>query len=244
MDMMRAVALKTALLAAATLVVVTAAAEANPGDFVAYTGFSVVPGNVNIGLKETDSVPGRTGTFNTGEIVLDNVVGQINGKAIGPGATLDVWCLDLTQNLSSSFTYDHVGDLTTAGAGGGNPTLNATQINEIGDLMVDGISAADKVAIQLAIWKIEYPSLQILSGETPGIAADLTTDLNSLAVLFPVTVTLLADAVTSPDQAVGFAVPAVPIPGALALFAGGLGGLGFLGAAGRRRRRKEVARAA
>ena len=66
-------------------------------------------------------------------------IGQItlHGAGVDAGQSIAVWCLDIFNLLTTSATFN-VGPLTTAGAGGSNPTLSAAQISEIGSLMMHG----------------------------------------------------------------------------------------------------------
>ena len=159
------------------------------------------------------------------------IAGEITliGAGVNSGQTLDAWCLDLLNTLASGpFTYQ-ISPLTTAGAGGLNPPLTQTQITEIGDLMFDGLSALDKVAIQLAIWSVEYPGFSTL-GVDPTTLSDEAIDLALVTGSpFAVDINLLHDAPVLPNQALAFAVLPVPLPGAMWLFATGLAGLIGLG---------------
>ena len=202
-----------ALLATAALMITNAA----QADNFTYGSFSV-DGAVGVDIQQ----PVQRSVL-AGQIVLV-------GAGINAGQNLDVWCLDLLNTLQGGpYTYQ-ISPLGTTGAGGGNPPLTAAQITEIGDLMVDGLSALDKAAIQLAIWKIEYPTFATL-GVDAGILADEAIDLAAVeGSPFGVQVTLLHDAPIQPNQALAFAVPTeVPLPGAMWLFGTGLVGIMALG---------------
>jgi hypothetical protein len=196
-----------ALLAATALMIGNAA---HAGTFT-YGSFSVNGVGVDIQQPIQRSVI-------AGEITLI-------GAGVNSGQTLDVWCLDLLNSLQvGPYTYQ-ISPLTTAGAGGLNPPLTQTQITEIGDLMFDGLSALDKVAIQLAIWSVEYPGFQTL-GVDAGTLSDEAIDLASVTGSpFAVDINLLHDAPVQPNQALAFAVTPVPLPGAMWLFVTGLAGL-------------------
>ena len=83
----------------------------------------------------------------------------LNGAGPNSGQTLTAWCLDVSVYLTTSGTYT-LGPLTTAGAGGSNPTLTTGQISEIGSLMLNALSSDtnSSAATQLAIWMLEYGS--------------------------------------------------------------------------------------
>jgi hypothetical protein len=158
-------------------------------------------------------------------------------------ATLPAWCVDLLNQLSTSSTTLTISSLTTAGVGGGNPTLTSTQIGQIGALMVHGNALVTanpgtnvSAAIQLAIWSVEYTGLSFDDANFyPGLPALVTTYLGNVSGVNPLwapvlNVTLLSD---SPgNQSLGFVTP---IPGALPLF---ITGLGLLGAGIARRKKK------
>jgi hypothetical protein len=204
--------MKTGLktLIAATALITSSAAQA---DSFTYGSVDVI-GPVAVDIQQ----PVQRSVI-AGEIVL-------HGAGINAGQDINAWCLDLLNTLlAGPYTYQ-ISPLTIAGAGGGNPALTQTQLTEIGDLMIDGLSALDKVAIQLAIWKVEYPNFATL-GVDAGILLDEAVDLSTVeGNPFDVQVNLLHDAIIEPNQALAFAVvPEVPIPGAIWLFATGLLGL-------------------
>jgi hypothetical protein len=197
------------------------------------------------------SVVDEKQVFVTGPSLVTDPKG--GGFQIGAGqiqlqigaSTLPAWCLDLLDPLGTLATTLTISNLTTAGAGGGNPTITNTQIGEIGALMVHGNALVGtdpnaSAAIQLAIWKVEYQDFSfdenIASLFYPGLPdlADLYYNDVIGGTWAPVTtVGLLSD---SPgNQSLGFVTP-IPVPGALPLF---IGGLGLLGAVMARRKRKQ-----
>jgi hypothetical protein len=168
---------------------------------------------------------------------------KIPGAGSNTGQTLDVWCLDLLNLLQAGpYTYQ-ISPLTTAGAGGSNPTLTSLQITEIGDLMLNGANGSNPdrfAAAQLAIWAVEYGVAFSTSGVGATLAALEATDIANVRpggawYNTNVQVNLLHDAVTAPNQTLGFAV--TPLPATLPLFASSLGALGLLGW---RRKRKAL----
>jgi hypothetical protein len=176
----------------------------------------------------------------------------LNGAGPNSGQTLPAWCLDVSTYLTTSGTYT-VGPLTTAGSGGSNPALTAGQIDEIGSLMLNGLSSDtnSSAATQFAIWMLEYGSKFSYSGVSSAVTALALTYENNVMpggkwYCPNCTVALLS---SQGDQNLGYAlpteggsdIPAVPLPAALPLFATGLGALGLLGW---RRKRKAAALAA
>lgn len=182
----------------------------------------------------------------------NNVVGaagQITlvGAGANTGQTLKAWCLDVFTYLTNSNTYQ-ISSLTTAGAGGSNPALSATQLAQIGALMVNGgalVGSATDVsaAVQLAIWRTEYGAGFTYSG--------LSAAVTNLANLYlanvanggiwsgtSYAVTLLS---ASGDQTLGYAsgeqngeLTPTPLPAAWLLMMTGVAGIGYVA----RRRRK------
>jgi hypothetical protein len=117
-----------------------------------YNGYSVV-NEQTIQLLTPNNIYGGMG-----EVTL-------NGTGANATQTLNVWCLDIFIYLLGSDTYNE-GLLTINGATGSsfNPTLKPKQIGEIGALMANANSLISantdaSAAIQIAIWKIEYPDL-------------------------------------------------------------------------------------
>jgi len=189
---------------------------------------------------------------------IDAGAGQIvlQGTKADAGTTLMAWCLDLYDTLegnkrNQSYTYT-VGALTTAGAGGANPSLSLTQIGEIGGLILEGDSLLANAtnhssklvsaAIQIAIWTIEYGNNFKLSfwndGNLTTLAASYVADIENGVWGLDYGVDLLSGhgnqtlAFIDPN----FSNPATPIPGTLGLFGGGLA---LLALAGWRKRRKQ-----
>jgi hypothetical protein len=169
-------------------------------------------------------------------------IGQItlHGAGVDAGQSIAVWCLDIFNLLTTSATFN-VGPLTTAGAGGSNPTLSAAQISEIGSLMMHGNALINSntdvsAATQLAIWTVEYGNAFKFSGASSTLAALAQQFVSNVMVggqwnnCPTCAVTLFS---SDGDQNMGQPSP-VPLPGALPLFATGLGALALLG----RRRRK------
>ena len=155
----------TGTLAGVSLLAMAGAAQA---DQFQYSGESVFDEN-SVTITEPRSI-----TANVGQI-------RLTGSGPNAGQTLPVWCIDILHNLAGSDTYA-INALTTAGAGGGNPTLTATQISEMGSLMIQGtldlpltgtqdpdhLGALASTAFQLAIWQIEYEFELDHAARTPG----------------------------------------------------------------------------
>ena len=200
-------------------------------DTFTYDGASINPANVSVTIS---SPVART--VLAGEITL-------NGAGPNTGTNLAVWCLDLFNSLVTNSLYTYQENmLTTAGAGGSNPALTTLQITEIGDLMLSG--DADLAAVQLAIWKVEYGANFTVLGAPP---SETTEENKLLAEVQPggalyntgVNVTLLHDAIVSPNQSLAFAAP-VPGPtlgGGLPGILAGFAGLGMVGLQRSRKRR-------
>ena len=88
------------------------------------------------------------------------------------GAVIDAWCVDVFDYLLGSGTFQ-TGPLTT---------LSSTQIGEIGALaehgdsllLNSGGSADVSMAIQVAIWSVEYPGFTYSGGDS--VVQQLVTD--------------------------------------------------------------------
>jgi hypothetical protein len=226
-------------------VLLLSASGAARADVLTYT-------DVNILNKETVNIiagaPG--GDASAGEIQLK--VGT---------STLVAWCLDLFNNLGGISPGNPlpitltISDLATAGsAGGNNPSLNTTQIGQIGALManagsvIGGPNPDASAAIQVAIWNIEYGSTFAFTAPfnlgLPGLESTYVANVGGIGgngpiVWAPVTpVTLLSDFpynTQDGNQSLGFVTP-IPVPGTLPLI---ITGLGLLGAVTSRRKRKQ-----
>jgi hypothetical protein len=182
-------------------------------------------------------------------------IGQIVLQGAGASAgQLVAWCLDSYDFLATSGTYT-VGPLTTAGAGGSNPSLSAAQISEIGSLMLNGTALINgstdvSAATQLAIFMVEYGANFTYSGISPAVtslAQEYESNVMSGGPWFceNCTVTLFSldgdqTLGTGSLPATGRGVDTTPLPAALPLFASGAGVLGFLSW---RRKRKAQATA-
>lgn len=222
----------------ATTAVLGLASPALADQFV-YSSESVFQGQ-NITITSPNSI-----TADTGMIQL---VGSRNG---GPTTILDAWCVDLFHTLQNSAIYNIV-PLTTAGSGSPNPSLTATQINEMGTLMLRGVADTPgdvfgtntSAAFQLAVWAVEYGgTLLDNANSVPGLQALVTQMVANASVggiwFDPnATVELLDAAPTNQVLAFGADVAATPLPAALPMF---LGGLGILGLVSRRRKQKPAA---
>jgi hypothetical protein len=165
------------------------------------------------------------------------------------GATIDAWCIDLFHDASlgtqaPNFDYDIVPIATDNNPdyADGDP-LSASQIDEIAylvnygnNLLADGGDGyginQDSAAVQLAIWEVEYPTLEYWdypSGPAPSSLVSQTGDLVEMADA----AWAAGDVIGSAEEMLGvdgqqsyaIAVPAsvyedspVPEPGSLALF--------------------------
>jgi hypothetical protein len=217
----------------ATVAVLGIGMGAAQADNFTYTGFSVDPG-VSVTLTDPALLANPL-QASVGEITLTGT-GTFLGSPITSIAT---WCVDILTSLNATGSYNIVSFTGPGSVGNGNPSVSALQVTEIASL-IDAFGGAldnNKVATQLAIWRLEYgPGLTFSSNDTADIAASivLAADASSGGSLFnPLAGLKLLDVVPT-DQIL--AVAATPIPAALPLFAGGLGLMGFLS----RRRKRNV----
>lgn len=194
-------------------------------------------GSMSVTNMQTVQITSPNNIFGgMGQIVL-------NGSGANLGQTITAWCLDVFTYLTNSGTYQ-ITPLTTAGAGGSNPSLTTTQMGQIGSLILHGNalvgSSADvSAAIQLAIWKTEYgSSFNYSPGSVSSNVSNLvTTYLANVASggawSTPVNVTLLQQA---GNQTLGFIdgfsngeLTPTPLPSTLTMMLGALFLCGFVG---------------
>lgn len=177
-------------------------------------------------------------------------MGQIalNGSGANAGQTLPAWCLDVSTYLTNTGSYQ-IAPLTTAGAGGMNPSLTTTQIGQIGSLMANGnalikLNAGTDVsaAIQLAIWQTEYgASFSYAPGSVSSGVLDLvTTYLADVATggAWGSAVTNVSLLSQPGNQTLGFvnsgfSTGETPLPTTLTMMLGGLAFVGLFGFFGR-----------
>ena len=101
------------------------------------------------------------------------------------GGVIDAWCVDIFNYLQGSGVFE-TGPLTTDSSPppGGPIALSSTQVGEIGALVDHGdflvlnpglYSSADvSMAIQIAIWSVEYPRFSYTGGD--GVVQQLVSD--------------------------------------------------------------------
>jgi hypothetical protein len=193
-----------------------------------YSSYSVKNGQ-SISITKPNSISGSAGEI------------ELIGSGANKGQDILAWCLDIYDYLKGSGSYQ-IGQLTTAGTGGKNPTLTTTQIGEIGaliehgDALIAAPGAAYNVsaAIQLAIWEVEYgttgPSKFTYSGLSSGspssstLAAGYVLDVqNGTWGLVPAADVYLLSA--SGNQDLAYVV--TPLPSTWTLMLIGLASLGF-----------------
>ena len=203
--------MKRLLLSSVALLALSSAASADTFKAVDYT----VIGGQNVFLTSPKA---------------ENVsAGQIH--LIGEGGTfMDVWCLDVFDNIVKPYTYD-IHTFTSGGTYQGVAALTDTAERQIAALMFIGsnLAGVDKAAIQLAIWKAEYGGA-FGSDASGALLADQNnylsnTSFGGLWDRGDLTLTLLTDAPEVKSQAFGMAtVAAVPEASTWAMMI-----LGFLG---------------
>ena len=186
------------------------------------------------------TVTGGQNVFLTSPKPENVSAGQIH--LIGEGGTfMDVWCLDVFDNIVKPYTYD-IHTFTSGGTYQGVASLNDVAERQIAALMFIGsnLAGVDKAAIQLAIWKTEYGGL-FGSDASGALLADQNTYLSntSFGGLWDrgdLTLTLLTDAPEVKSQAFGMAtVAAVPEPATWLMMIAGFFGIGGVAMAKRRR---------
>jgi hypothetical protein len=217
------------LLLAGVAITSLAAALPAKADNFNYTGFSVDPG---ISVTLTDpTLLNAPFTASVGQITLTGT-GTFMGNPI---TSIAAWCVDILTGLNPTGSYNIVPFPGPGSVGNGNPSISALQVTEMASVIDHFGGALDNnpAAAQLAIWRLEYgPGLTFSSSSTAGLAditasVTLAAEASSGGSLFdPGARFDLLDVVPT-DQILAVAVPPVPLPAALPLFAGGLGLMGW-----------------
>ncbi len=198
-----------------------------------YDGYSVTPFDESVSVSGTVTA----GPFGSGQIVLDgtSITGTVPGATNTSGLNILAWCLDISTTLLTSATYQ----ITTLGPPAnttftnlnGGPTMSATTIGEIGNLMLlgdnllggipEGPFAATpppsqtSASIQLAIWELEYPSSAGYVWSASAADQNLANEYldyvtigydGDMPAQTPI-VYLLYDAPPAPNQSLGYVIP-------------------------------------
>jgi len=196
-----------------------------------------VPALADYHMDDFSMAPGAQSVQITSPINLNVSAGQVILHSAADG-DLAVWCLDLTDLLFKPYVFNETvytgGNLPGLPAGG----LDATQRRQIASLIAFGMTVNpdgdSDAATQLAIWKTEYGAgfsdtgLSVSLGLK--VALLLADSANGGLIDCPACeLHILSDAVSAPNQAMGFVVVPVPAPLAGAGIPGILAMLGFGG---------------
>lgn len=220
-----------AVLVALPLLVGATSASATTFSYGSYS----VANEQNISITQPNAVSGGMGQI------------TLNGSGFNIGQTITAWCLDVYTYLSNTGSYQ-TSTLTTAGAGGSNPSLTSTQINQIGSLMSHATAAISSsayasAAIQLAIWKTEYSNFSAtgVDSNVSSLASTYLTNVGNGGAwnVFSGSVTLLQQ---SGNQTLGYVsgsgteLNPTPLPSTLTMMLGALSLFGFVGLVRRTKR--------
>ena len=216
--------MKRLLLATTALIALAAPASANTFTAIDYT----VTGAQSVYI----SPPGEN--VYAGEIHL-----------IGNGGTfMDVWCLDINDNIVKPYTYNISTFTSGASFPGLNNPLSDAQVRQIAALMFLGNATNTGIfsdaVIQLAIWRAEYGGAFSSSADA-GTQAQVNLALTDTAFggtydRGDLVLTILSDDPTVKSQAFGqVAVAAVPEPATWAMMILGFFGVGGISMLKRRR---------
>lgn len=218
---------KLAVLVAAPLLIGATSASAST---FTYGTFSVA-NEQNIQITSPNNVFGGMGQI------------TLHGSGANIGQTILAWCLDVTTFLAPSGSYT-TAPLTTAGAGGSNPSLTTTQVGQIGSLISHGNAAIGSstdasAAIQLAIWTTEYGSSFSYAASSVSTAVKnlVTTYLANVASggawSSPVAVTLLQQpgnqTLAFDPGTSGIGLTPTPLPSTLTMMLGTFALFGLVG---------------
>ena len=224
-----------------------------------YYGSYSVLNQVNVTITRPDSITEGGGS---GQITLYGATDPNPPHQSFTGLNYAVWCLDIYDTLHTNGTYNLGSLAVNSSPGGSNPTLSATQINQIGSIISNvnlASSAYASSGVQLAIWEIEYGntiSFSTYGGNTTAFngATNLATTYIANATApggswydptATYNLTLFSFAGNQDLTFVGSITHAAttPLPAALPLFVSGIAGMGGL-LGWRRKRRKAPAVAA
>ena len=205
----------------------------------ALLALAAVPAKADTFTAIDYTVLGGQNVFLTSPKAENVSAGEIH--LIGAGNTfMDVWCLDVFDNIVKPYTYDinvyHAGDVRP-----GIQVLDAATLRQIAALMYlgDTGSGVNKAAIQLAIWRTEYGAL-FGSNASGALLADETSYLTktSFGGVFDrgdLVLTVLTDDPQISSQAFGNVTLAAAAPEPATWF---MMILGFVGVGGLAMRRK------
>jgi hypothetical protein len=209
-----------------------------------YSGYSVV-NEVNVTISGS---PGQNGYFGSGQI-------DLFGTAANAGEILAAWCIDVFHDLQGGDIYDIVSAPFTNNGGVGPSTINSTQLGEIGALVHYGDAnintAGVSAAVQLAIWKVEYPGGTFTSDSSSVNTLVTNLLLNDTSPAFT-SIKEVVDQNPIINQGLVFEVAGgsngglgpdpTPLPSTWTMMLTGLGAMGLLG--WRRKRKSSAALAA
>ena len=206
------------LLATTALIALAAPASANTFTAIDYT----VTGALNVFINP----PGEN--VAAGEIHL-----------IGNGGTfMDVWCLDINDNIVKPYTYNISTFTSGASFPGLNNPLSDAQVRQIAALMFLGNATNTGIfsdaVVQLAIWKAEYGGA-FSSNADAGTQAQVNlalaeTVFGGIHDRGDLVLTILSDDPAVKSQAFGqVSVAAVPEIGTWMMMLLGFAGVGAMG---------------
>ena len=204
----------------------------------ALLALSMAPAKADTFLEESISVIGAKSVVVSSPVPSPRNVSagliQLNGPA---GSFMDVFCVDVFDNIASPYLYT-ISTWTTGSTFPGMANLTAAQAHQIASLAFLGSSSNSgpflDAVLQLAIWKVEYGNAFATLGldsttQNSVNTAIADTVFGGIDYRGDLTLHVLSDAPSDPSQAFVFAtVAAVPEASTWAMMLLGFFGIGGL----------------
>jgi hypothetical protein len=172
--------------------------------------------------------------FSDASLGIDNEYGGSGVITLNGSFTLNAYCVDLSDWLLGSGTYNFgVNPATDANLTGKSSITGDSKIADISALIFNGTNSA---AVQLAIWETEYGSAASFTPDDPGLQAQASAYLTDAETIWTVPSNFdlyeLTAANGQPNQTLVYLADppsTVQEPGTLVLLGGAILMTGFFG---------------